>query len=1223
MQFTKDQERVIDARKKNILVSAAAGSGKTAVLVERIIQMVIDEKEPVDIDKLLIVTFTSAAAAEMRERIFAAINSELLKKPESEHLQRQAALIHNAKITTIHSFCLEVIRNYFSEIGLDPSFRIADEGELKLLKKDTMESLLEDAYQEADEAFLHFVETYSRGNTDKALDDLIEKVYSFTMSFPMPDKYLDDCQKAMENISKETVLNSPYVAYLLDYVKNVLKGLKNALEGALKMTEMSDGPYMYAENLTKDMACIKDLIKISDDYEALSQKLPDVKFDTLSRKSDKSVSEYKKDCVKTIRNDVKDCIKKLNEKFFFEELTEIISYEQNAGSALKTLFCLVKQFSDRLKAAKQEKNIIDFNDMEHYALQILIHEENGGFMPTKVAMDYQNYFAEIIVDEYQDSNLVQEYILKAVSGQKNGNYNRFMVGDVKQSIYRFRLARPELFMEKYENYPKKPEECEVIDLSMNFRSRKEVLDCTNTVFSKIMDASFGGITYDEAAALYYGATYYPEKGNYDSELLLIEKPDKEDADNAKEREAKVIAEKIKELVGTQLVYDKNTGVTRYAGYKDIVILLRSNKGWDDVFKEVLTEEMIPCHTESKSGYFDTMEVRNVVEFLKVIDNPMQDIPLFGVMTSIFGGFSDEEMAIIKSQSVNMDSYDGLYDIVKWYGEEQKDALSEKISEFLKMISEYRMKARFMPIRQLLQQLFTRFNYVAVVSAMKGGEQRRANVELLLQKASAYEQTSYFGAFHFVRYLQQIMEKEVDYGEADILDENADVVRIMSIHKSKGLEFPICFVAGLGKKINFMDAYQVLVADSDLGIGTECIDYEKRLQSKTLSKNVIVQKMLNDSLAEEIRVLYVAFTRAREKLILSGTVSNLEKKIASLMKYAESGEGALPIYELSSVTSALDYVLMALAGSKGMKSIYEQFDLPVDLKGKFYDNSAYVNIQCIRGEDLSFLKAAGELKESYEQVAFEKEVLDYASKDGAERLKERLNYSYGHKNLAQLYTKTTVSELKKAAYPVDEEAKPMFEEEKEKVTVPKFMKGEEKVLGTTRGTAFHKVMEVFPFERFVNCEKITEEMLTNTLKEQANCGKLPEEYVPLVSVKKVINFLNSSLAKRMIYAAGEGKLYKEQPFVYGINANRLNKEFPDTETVLIQGIIDAYFEEDDNVVLLDYKTDVIATEEALVKRYQTQLDYYAEVLEKLLSKPVKDIVIYSFYFEKEIKLQKSK
>ena len=1223
MQFTKDQQRVIDARKKNILVSAAAGSGKTAVLVERIIRMVVDENAPVDIDKLLIVTFTSAAAAEMRERIFSAINNELLKRPESEHLQRQSALIHNAKITTIHSFCLEVIRNYFNEIGLDPSFRIADEGELKLLKKDTMAKLLEDSYQEADVDFLHFVETYSRGNNDKAPEELIEKVYNFTMSFPMPEKYLDSCLVSTENLNEQTVLESSYMAYLLDYVKKVLNGLQALLQDAIKLTEMSDGPYMYAGNLEKDMEIIKELVSFSDDYRALGVKMSQVKFDTLSRKSDNSVDEYKKECVKAIRNDVKECIKKLNEKFFFEDFSEIVLNEQYTGRALNTLFSLVKEYSKRLREVKQEKNIIDFNDMEHYALQILVCEENGVVVPTKVATDYQKHFAEIIVDEYQDSNLVQEYILEAVSGEYAGNFNRFMVGDVKQSIYRFRLARPELFMEKYEAYPRRTSECEVIDLSMNFRSRREVLDTTNTVFSKIMDASFGGITYDEAAALYYGATYYPEEGNYDSELLLIEKPDKEDAENAKEREARVIAHKINELVGKQLVYDKSTGKMRYASYKDIVILLRSNKGWDDVFKAILTEEMIPCHTESKSGYFDTMEVRNVVEFLKVIDNPMQDIPLFGVMTSVFGGFSDEEMAVIKGNGNQMEYSDSLYDVVKWYVKEKKDVLADKAKCFLDMLDEYRMKARFMPIRQLLQQLFIRFDYVAVVSALKGGEQRRANVELLLQKAAAYEKTSYFGAFHFVRYLQQIMEKEVEYGEADILDENADVVRIMSIHKSKGLEFPICFVAGLGKKMNFMDTYQVLVADSDLGVGTEYINYERRLQSKTLSKNVIVQKMLNDSLAEEIRVLYVAFTRAREKLILSGTVSNIQKKLISLMKYAYKAADTLSVYELAGVTSALDYVLMALMGSKGMEEVYRQFDLPVKLSGKAYEESADIKIQCIFGEDLTLYKATEELKKNYECVAFEKEVFEKANDENVNALTQRLEYYYGHQNLAQLYTKTTVSELKKAGYPVEEEAKPMFEEEKEKVKIPKFMKGEEKVLGTTRGTAFHKVMEVFPFERFSPDDELTEAMIMSTLNEQAECGKLPTEYIPLVSVKKIINFLNSSLAKRMMCAAREGRLYKEQPFVYGIKADRLNKEFPDTETVLIQGIIDAYFEEDDEVVLLDYKTDVIASEEELVKRYQVQLDYYAEVLEVLLSKPVNDIVIYSFYFEKEIKLQKSK
>ena len=1220
MQFTIDQQKVIDARKKNILVSAAAGSGKTAVLVERIIQMVIDEKNPVDIDKLLIVTFTSAAAAEMRERIFAAINKELSKRPESQHLQRQVALIHNAQITTIHSFCLSVIRNYFSEISLDPSFRIADEGELKLIKKDTLEALLEECFEKKDEDFLHFVETYSRGNTDKALEELIEKVYQFTMSFPMPEKFMEDCLKNLEHIDENTVLNGSSMAYLLDYVKSVLADCEKALEGAMTMALTPDGPYMYEDNLKSDLNIVQGLLESANDYVILADKLATVKFSTLSRKSDSSVSDYKKESVKAIRNDVKDSLKRLKEKFFFDDLDSLVHYEQYSAKALKTLLELVKQFSERLTKVKQEKNIIDFNDMEHYALKILIKEEEGCVKPTKAALDYQKHFVEIIVDEYQDSNLVQEFILEAVSGEKSGNYNRFMVGDVKQSIYRFRLARPELFMEKYEQYPNNPLSCQKIDLSMNFRSRKEVLDCTNLVFSQLMDASFGGITYDEDAALYYGATYYKEAENCNSELLLIEKPDKEEADTSKEREAKVIAQKIKNLVGKQVIFDKHTGEMRYATYKDIVILLRSNKGWDDVFKEVLTEELIPCYTESKSGYFDTMEVRSVIEFLKVIDNPMQDIPLFGVMTSVFGGFSDEEMATMKSFGRKNEMVGGLYNVVKLYGEKMEDALAEKVNAFLSMVSDYRKKSEYVSIRQLLQQLFTQFDYVAIVSAMKGGTQRRANVELLLQKAATYEKTSFFGAFHFVRYLQHLMEKEVEYGEADILDENADVVRIMSIHKSKGLEFPICFVAGLGKKMNLMDTHQILVTDSQMGIGTECIDYEKRLQSKTLTKNVMVQKIINDSLAEEIRVLYVAFTRAREKLILSGVIANVEKKISSLTKYAGWTETKLPLYEMVSVGSAMDYVLMALARSKSMESVYKQFDLPVELKENVYEANSKIVISYISGDSLAFMKTGETLTQKYDRVAFEKGAEKYATKESVEELIRKLNYDYPHKNLQDLYTKTTVSELKKAAFENYEEAKPLFAEEKESITLPKFMKMEEKVLGTTRGTAFHKVMEVFPFEEFEGVLTITEEMVDNVLRKKVETGKLPEEYIPLVSTKKVLTFLKSTLAKRMMHAAKEEKLYKEQPFVYGICANRLNEKFPDTETVLIQGIIDVYFEEDDFLVLMDYKTDVVDSETELIGRYKVQLEYYAEVLQKLLSKSVKDVIIYSFYLEKEIKLE---
>ena len=1223
MQFTEDQQRVIDARNKNILVSAAAGSGKTAVLVERIIQMVTDEENPVDIDKLLIVTFTNAAAAEMRERIFGAINRELLKKPESEHLQRQAALIHNAKITTIHSFCLEVIRNYFSEIGLDPSVRIADDGEIKLLKKDIMDNLLEECYEEGAEDFLHFVETYSGGNNDHKLEELIETVYSFTMSFPMPEKYLEECLSNTENMDEQSVLNSPLMAYLLDYVKKSLKGLLSSLENAIKITEHPDGPYMFGKTLEMDMEQIEGLLKVSDDYKLLSEQIGKVEFSRMSSKKDDSVSSYKRACVSDIRSDVKDGINKLKEKFFFREFSEMVLQEQYVGRALNTLFSLAWKYLEKIREAKQEKNIIDFNDMEHYALKILLKEENGEYVPSKAAKDYQNYFAEIIVDEYQDSNLVQEYILNAVSGETVSRFNRFMVGDVKQSIYRFRLARPELFMEKYESFPKREGECEVIDLSMNFRSRQEVLDTTNTVFSKIMDESFGGITYDEAAALYYGATYYPKEGKYSSELLLIEKQEGEKGDVAKELEAKAIAKKIDSLVGKQLVFDKNTGKTRYAEYRDIVILLRSTSGWDDVFKKVLNDEMIPCYTESKSGYFDTVEVRNVIEFLKVIDNPMQDIPLFGIMTSIFGGFSDEEMAEIKAFGNENGVTEQLYDVVKLYSLQKDDEIGKKARVFLEMLNGYRRKARFMPIRELLQQLFIQFNYVAVVSAMHGGEQRRANVELLLQKAAAYEKTSYFGAFHFVRYLQQIMKKEIDYGEADILDENANVVRIMSIHKSKGLEFPICFVASLGKKVNFTDIRQILVTDSDLGVGTDCVDYEERLRSKTLSKNIIVQKQLMDSLAEEIRVLYVAFTRAREKLILSGVVNDIEKKLSSLVKYAYKVKRKLTLQELSSVSTTLEYVLMALADSEQMKEVFEEHDISIDVPTYERKYSTDIEIHCIYSGTLENIKAEELFKKNYDRVTFENEAFAFANKQEVNEVLQRLCKNYEHKELEKLYTKTTVSELKKASYPVDEDAKPMFEVDTEKVTLPKFMRGEEKVLGTTRGTAFHKVMEVFPFESLDIKEKVTAELVMEIMNEQVECGKLPEEYVPLVSVKKVMNFLNTNLAKRMVVAAKEGKLYKEQPFVYGIKANRLNKEFPDTETVLIQGIIDVYFEEDDAVVLMDYKTDKIESEESLIGRYQIQLDYYAEVLEKLLSKPVKDIVIYSFYLEKEIILQNSK
>lgn len=1229
MQYTTDQQKVIDTRNKNILVSAAAGSGKTAVLVERIISMVTDTEHPVDIDRLLIVTFTSAAAAEMRERISQAINRKLEEEPENEHLQKQVTLIHNAQITTIHSFCLNVIRNNFNDIGLDPSFRTADEGEVRLLEQDVLDAVLEEKFEGGDEDFLHCVECYSMGGRESVLEEQILKLYHFAESYPNPEKWLQYCKEDYKIASEEELEQKNWVKYMQSYIGMVLTDCLRMLEDIKAICEENDGPYMYLPAIEADMAMIINLMQ-EEKYQNRYQCLAAFTWTTLSRKSDDMVSLEKKENAKQIRDGVKNCIKKIKERYYFAPIESILERTKYCSRALDTLIDLTVQFKQELWEKKKEKNIIDFGDMEHLALDILTEEKDGKLEQTKAAKDYSDYFYEIMCDEYQDSNMIQEEILKSVSKEEKGEWNRFMVGDVKQSIYKFRLARPEIFMEKYNTYDADGEKCQRIDLSMNFRSRQEVLDSINFIFGQIMCEPLGQIEYDEKAALYVGADYYPEGTENETELILIEKPGKEDEETGKEREALAIAMRIHELMRSKQVYDKDLMTMRPISYRDIVILLRSNRGWDDEFKKVLDEQGIPCYTASKSGYFDTWEIRTVIQILKTLDNPLQDIPLFGTLESIFGGFSDEELAQIKA--VYKQQHKGLYEnelyfALKYCAEELEGSeltkLSDRAAAFLTFLETYRNKAKYMPIRQLLQELFNEVGYEQYVNAMPGGEQRRANIELLLQKASAFEQTSYFGTFHFIRYLEQIMEKEVDYGEADVLDENADVVRIMSIHKSKGLEFPVCFVAGLGKKFNMTDTTKTLIMDADMGIGTDYINEEKRLQSKTLRKSVIARKIAQDNLAEEIRILYVALTRAKEKLIMTGVIGLAEKTLQSIQKYLPWKEDILPFLDLSEQTTPLGYILMALARSRSMMDVIDRYKLDIMDDVELAEKSPYFSIRLVDGESLFKEQVEEEVVDVTNREEFEKNAAHYSDEELVKAVKEKFSYQYAHKNLEKLFNKTTVSELKMAHMEEEVETVSLFHEATAKNIVPKFIATEEKTSGTTRGSAFHKVMELLPLTNLLPLTglaaqkdlmseqtKLTIGRITDEMDKMVHSGALPQEYAALTSPAKVLQFLQSPLAQRMAQAQRENKLYREQPFVFGISADTLKDEFPREETVLIQGIIDVYFEEADYLVVADYKTDVVSDKEELIKRYEVQLDYYARALEKMTGKIVKEKIIYS-------------
>lgn len=1271
MKFTPEQQRVIELHNSNILVSAAAGSGKTAVLVERIIRMICDGEHPADIDRLLIVTFTNAAAAEMRERIAAGITARLETDPGNEHIQKQSALLHNAQITTIDSFSLFLIRNHFNEIGLDPDFRVADEGEIKLLQQEVLAQLLEDAYAgqfvpEAPEQFHACVEYFCPGGRESVLEQHILNLSRYAGSFPWPEEWLEERKNDYAAGDMEALVHSDYGQYLTERVNRTVEGCLEKLREVKRLCELPDGPYMYGELTEAEIEQLERLTSCKD-LEEQAAKVPAVTFARLPSKKDDSVDPAKRELAKAIRNSVKDTLSDLSESYFKTPLELAVEQGKACREPLRMLLDLVLEFDRRLLVAKQERHLIDFSDMEHYALQILLKrekvEESGGtgtdrtetkyrIVPSDVAMEYRQYFQEILIDEYQDSNLVQEYLLSAISGEEEGRYNRFMVGDVKQSIYKFRLARPELFLEKYDTYQEAGDLCR-IDLAKNFRSRIQVVDAVNDVFSRIMSREIGGIAYDDKAALYPGAVYpAQEDPAYGSELLLIRKPEKGereesgigeqhaegagvlvDYDNVRQLEALAIAARIKQLKGSLQVMEKSAGELRPVRYSDMVILLRTTSGWDEEFKKILEQQGIPVYITSKTGYFGALEVQELLQFLRVLDNPRQDIPLFGVMQSVFGGFTQEEIAQIRSggeghSRKRMTLYEALKEVAQSgrtveEGEEisagesagEEAELSQKADTFLQRIGHYRDLTPFTSIRDLLQRILDDYDYLNYVTALPTGSKRRANVEMLLTKASAFEKTSYFGLFHFIRYMEQLEKYDVDYGEADTLDENADVVRIMSIHKSKGLEFPVVFVSGLSKRFNMQDANQSLIVDMDLGVAVDYVDSVRRIKNKTLRRAVLSAKMKEDNLAEELRVLYVALTRAREKLILTAVLDKADEK-----------------WELSQMTGQekLTYLDFCEAGS------YMDFLLPILPK-------TGIAVKTLRTEDLAAEELGeqlrmGDRREQLRLIACGETPLTGDPEENERKLmhlRERFAYQYPHPGLQKLYTKTTVSELKIAAMAEKDEAAFHTFEEKEVVPyIPGFRREQEKVSGAVRGNAFHRTMELLDFTYlftesglFTGCPNYYEEYrrgldknrLQNRLEEflqrETVSLRLTEEYAKAVSLPKILNFLEQELAYRMWRAQEQGLLYREQPFVLGIDAKRLDPDLPEGEKVLIQGIIDVFFIEDGEIVLLDYKTDVIDSLEALWNRYNVQIQYYEEALTKLMQMPVKERILYSFYLEK--------
>ena len=1210
-KWTKDQKKVIELRDRNILVAAAAGSGKTAVLVERIIEMVSDPEHPVDIDRLLVVTFTRAAAGEMAGRVEEALQKKLDEDPSREDLARQLSLLHNAQITTIDSFCQHVIRNYYAQIDLDPVYRVLDENESVLLKDEVLGQLLEEWYEKQDDAFEECVELFAPGRTDEKLPELILRIYEVAQSYPWPQEWLENMAAQYRVATVEELEQSECVQHLMEYLRLMTVQWKHMVMQALAICQEPDGPQQYLEALQSDLEYVESL-EGAKTYCEFSERIRRVSKATLSRK--RGGDAESRDRVKALREQYFDKgMARTREEFFAQEPEYYIEDMQYMRPALEVLVALTKEFSERFAQRKRLDGVLDFSDMEHFALDILVQrDEQGHETVTETARELQEYYQEIMIDEYQDSNYLQEKILSSISRGPDREPYLFMVGDVKQSIYQFRLARPDLFVDKYNTYTSEESGLQKIDLHQNFRSRGIVLDGANHIFYQVMHQGLGGVEYDEAASLVAGASFEEcEEGevSISNELLLLDQTTIAEGMTKVCAEATMVGSRIREMMdaGSPL-YIQDHEEYRPVQYRDIVILLRSPSAEVDEYLQVLGQMGIPAYSQTSSGYFDSLEVATVLDLLRVIDNPKQDIPMAAVLRSRFGGLTDEELAWLATLPRITNYADALEseDLANLSTE-----LQEKVRRIRKMLGKYREQAQRESVYDVLQSIYYETGYLDEMSAMPAGEKRRANLEMLSEQAVNFAQRGHRGLFAFVRYMERIRKADKDYGEALTVKENTDAVRIMSIHKSKGLEFPVVFVSHIHKPFNLMDTREATVVDPDWGVGAKCVIPEKNLRKETLLRRIMANHLTMGTKGEELRVLYVALTRAREKLILTGVWKPKEEAVM-----VRPGSGYQESAEASQAGSYLDWVLPAVQSTVGQQ----------------YFETRFLTMEQLWTQEGRVL--AGQIED---RAALENWDMDVVHDEAMrEALQIRREYEYPYQAEAGLPAKLSVSELKRRELQMmqaPEEETPVSERRliEEHDTPAASAPSDPKTLtGAQRGTLYHLVMEKMPYETLKKegmtareaCEAVDEEWILDVARRMRQQGLIDDVELAAIRPKVFCQFFRTELGQQMCEAAWDGRLHREQQFMIGVNASQV-EAVDSEEMVLVQGIIDAFFTEGEDIVLVDYKTDRTEKPDGsdLVEKYRPQLAWYAQAIERLTQKNVSRRMIYSFGLGRALECQK--
>ncbi len=1243
VSWTKEQKQAIEEKGTNLLVAAAAGSGKTAVLVERIIHKIIDEK--MDIDKMLVVTFTNAAASEMRERILDAIYKKIEENPEDIHMQRQITLLNKASICTIHSFCLDVIRNYFYEINIPANFQIGSSAEMELLKQETLEELLEEKYIKKDENFLKLIDTYASYRGDENLKDLILKIDNQIQSSPFPKDWLEE---KVEMFNLKDKLEQDFSQTI--WGKILLKELKEELtEAILKLEKIEANlrKYIelekYANVILSDINEIEKIINVikRKDENAWNQIYEATKIKDFAKwPIDKKITIDYKNEAKDARNKIRKAVNSSLEKIMVYSSKDANETINDMYPILKSLKDIILEFEKKFKENKLKKNRIDFHDIEHYALEILIKEEDGKYVPSNIAKEIQEKFEEIAIDEYQDSNLVQEYILNSVS---RGN-NIFMVGDIKQSIYRFRQARPELFLEKYRNYSKIEEvensnnakgeeknenikhELEEmtqkgqmmqketsqmrhrkIQLFKNFRSRAEVLEITNWVFEQIMSEKLGDVEYNEEEFLNLGADYpenskellIPEchildleayEANEEDEKEIQEEIEENETDDEQEEsqiieknveEAKLVANRIEELLNSNFkIFDKKTKALRKLEFRDIAILLRSTTNVAPVYEKELLSRGIDVYSDTSTQYLDSTEIQTIISLLKIIDNPMQDIPLVLVLRSPIGNFTDNELVEIRI--VEQKSY--FYEAMLKARVSVKEELRQKIDTFVNMLENWRKDQKEKPLDELIWQIYQETNYYYYVGLLNNGNLRQANLKMLFERAKQYESASFKGLYNFICFIDRLKLNSGDLSAAKVIGENDNVVRIMSIHKSKGLEFPVVFLSGTGKQFNKQDLNDSILIHQDLGFGPKFIDSVNRIEYPTLAKEALKLKLETELISEEMRVLYVALTRAKEKLIITGVTKGFEKKCKEkeelLFLYQKQNTNKIEERLLKKYVSYLDWLVLL------------NLKAPQQEKIKFFVHK----VEKSKSE---------QSEENHEEVAENKKI-DIKELDN---IKKVLSWKYKYNVLAKVPTKTSVSKLKeiKQKEEQDIDLEELLSKEKvHKYETPSFMVKENRTITSSRkGTLVHLCIQ-----KLDETKEYKEQDIKNLINELVNKEIILKEEAEQIPVTGLVKYVQSDLWKELKAAK---EIHKEEPFYMLIPANRIDESYPKDEKVLVQGIIDLYYiNKNDELVLVDYKTDYVqkGEEQKLIDKYKEQLNLYKEALENSLGRKVNKVLIYS-------------